>query len=122
MNNNLKLPIHYLEITDFDSDGNLKNPTIPTNKPVLIMVQGNFCGHCQHAKPYFQTFADKHKNIYCLTIQVDGNKPTEQGISSFVGKLDKSFTGAVPHYIYLNNGKKSKTGALTLELLEQFTN
>ena len=49
----LRRPVGYLEASDFDEAGNLINPTL-MNKPVLIMVQAEFCGYCTKAKPGFQ--------------------------------------------------------------------
>ena len=114
----LYLPINYLETDDFNDNG----LNIKSDKPALILIQGDFCHFCTDCKPHFQQFADKYSNnINCFTAQIDGNRPSEQKLSSVIAHLDPSFKGAVPQYILLINGKnKSHTGKMTLVELEKF--
>jgi thiol-disulfide isomerase/thioredoxin len=64
--------VTYLEGSDINQDGSIK-PHALTGKPIIVMVQGNFCGHCTRAKPAFAQFA---KNPYCscMTVQIDGDE------------------------------------------------
>jgi thiol-disulfide isomerase/thioredoxin len=66
--------IGYLEMTDIDAMGNLKS-SVCGGKPVIIMFQASWCGHCKHAKPEFQKFADENSGkVVCLTVQEDEEK------------------------------------------------
>lgn len=63
--------IVYLENEDFDTNGKLKHKF---NKPVVVMIQGNFCGYCKQMKPAFDEFSKKMKDrVIAATIQIDGN-------------------------------------------------
>ena len=88
--------IPYLEETDVNSDGSLK-AHVCKGKPVVVMVQGNFCGYCTSAKPDFQRFAQTAQNVSSVTVQIDGgpmdkraNKKlslvnTSPGVPAFLG-------------------------------------
>lgn len=93
------IEIPYLEDTDFNPDGSLK-PHVNQGMPCVVMVQGNFCGYCNQAKPAFQQFADAKKAVAC-TIQIDGS-PSEKKCAAIVQALDKSYRG-VPCYLGFNS-------------------
>ena len=104
----LQKPIGYLVNSDFDEDGNLTNKKIPTNIPVLIMIQANFCGYCSHAKPAFQEFANKNEGkVFCATIQGDGKEVGEKELMRKIKKIDPSFRG-YPSYVVYKNSKLNK--------------
>jgi len=118
----LNKPVAYLVDSDFDSNGNLSNPEIPKNKPVLLMIQAAFCGHCTTAKPAYQEFANKNGGkVFVATIQADGKeKGEEDGIGKRIEKLDPSFQG-FPHYMLYWKGKRySHDGGRSVADLEQF--
>ena len=105
----LNSPIVYLTDSDIDSKGDLINANIPNNKPVMVMVQAGFCGHCTHAKPAFQDFADANKDkVFCATIQADGTEPGEKELGRRLNTFLPKFRG-FPHYVLYHNGKFHKT-------------
>lgn len=107
MNKYLNNPVAYLQDSDFDSNGNIKNPVIlNSGKPVVIMIQANFCGYCTQAKPDFQNFADKNRNkVFCATIQGDGNEPGEKELSKRIDSIKPGFQG-FPDYVLYRNGRR----------------
>ena len=118
----LQKPVAYLTDSDFDNNGNLINKKIPTDIPVIIMVQANFCGYCSHAKPAFQEFAIKNeKKVFCATIQGDGNQPGEKEAMQKIKKIDPSFRG-YPTYLGFKNGKfiKVHNGGRNVDDLDKF--
>lgn len=114
-------PVYYLVDTDFDNKGNLINKNIPLDKPVVIMIQANFCGYCTVAKPAFQEFAHKYQNkVFCATIQGDGTEKGEPELSNKIKTIDPQFRG-FPGYVLYRNGKYVKSGdARSLVELEKF--
>jgi len=118
----LNKPVAYLVDTDFDANGNLINPQIPKNIPVVIMIQAKFCGHCTNAKPAFQEFANKNQGkIFCATIEGDGTQKGEKELSDNLKKIDPTFRG-FPSYVGYKNTKfiKSHNGGRKLQDLENF--
>lgn len=100
----LNKPVAYLQDFDFDSSGNLINQSIPKNKPVIIMIQAEFCGHCTTAKPAFQDFANKNKDrVFCATIQGDGKQKGERELSKNINKIHPNFRGYPSYVVYKNN-------------------
>lgn len=98
-------PVVYLQDSDFDASGNLINPNIPKDQPVVIMIQANFCGYCTQAKPAFQQYADQNKGkVFCATIQGDGTEKGEKELGSNIDKIKKGFRG-YPDYIKYKGGK-----------------
>lgn len=98
-------PIAYLDNNDFDNDGNLINKNLlQSNKPIFIMIQAVFCGHCTVAKPYFQKFAENNK-VICCTIQGDSKISSTKGINNKLRTICPDFTG-FPSYIVIHKGKK----------------
>jgi thiol-disulfide isomerase/thioredoxin len=116
----LNYPIGYLQVTDFDANGNLVNPELPKDRNILIMIQANFCGFCTKAKPDFQNLANDGE-IVCLTIQADGEEKGEKELGEILRKLDPSFRG-FPHYVLYREGKRVAThdGGRSKEDLKDF--
>ena len=99
------MPITYLDSGDFNSDMSLKN-YVGSEKNVIIMVQGNFCGYCTSAKPDFITFSKQCQNAVCFTLQIDDDLAKD--VASKIKLLDKNYQG-VPIYLGFKNGKYVKT-------------
>lgn len=100
----LNKPVAYLQDFDFDSSGNLINQSIPKNKPVIIMIQAKFCGHCTVAKPAFQEFAMKNKDkVFCATIEGDGKEKGESELAKNIKKVYPDFRGYPSYVVYKNN-------------------
>jgi len=118
----LNKPVAYLVDSDFDNNGNLVNPEIPKDIPVLIMVQANFCGHCTHAKPEFKKLADENNNkIFCATIQGDGQEKGEKELGQRLSNMFHKFRG-FPEYMLYKNGKfvKQHEGGRSSNELKEF--
>ena len=101
MDNDLHGPIAFMQVTDFDDNGNVINPDIPKDKPMIIMIQASWCGHCTNSKPAYQSFANNSKDtVFCATIAADGN---EQGEKELAQKFSKGMKGILvrgfPTYI-----------------------
>lgn len=67
--------VPYLQGPDINADGSL-TPEVGKGKPVVIMMQGDFCGYCTQAKPDFQKFANESKNVQACTVQIDDQDPS----------------------------------------------
>ena len=118
----LKKPVAYLTDKDFDREGNLIQPNIPKDIPVIIMVQAKFCGYCTQAKPAFQEFASKmNGKVFSATIQGDGDQEGEKELGSRIKMIDPSFRG-YPHYMAYKHGRYLKThdGGRSVEDLQKF--
>lgn len=117
----LTKPVAYLESSDFDKEGNLVNSEIPSDVPVVIMVQANYCGFCTQAKPEFQAFADKmNGKVFVCTIQGDGDQQGEQELKSKLNQWYPDFKG-YPHYLLYKGGKrvnKQNRGRSVSDLIE----
>jgi len=99
-------PVAYLDTNDFDDNGNLINPLIPTTVPVFIMIQANFCGYCKIAKPDFQTFAQNNLGkFFCASIQADSQNPDVQALKNKMGNIYPGLQG-FPSYIIFFQGKR----------------
>lgn len=70
------------------------------------MVQANKCGHCSNAKPAFQKFAEKNRDVACLTIQCNMGNSTEEEkkLLNIVLELKPDFQG-FPDYMKFVGGK-----------------
>lgn len=102
-------PIAYLENNDFDKNGNLINPNIPKNIPVVIMIQASWCVHCRNSKPAFQEFANKNQNkVFCATIHADGDLPSEKELSKRIRYIKKGFKGFPDYMLYKNGSQINK--------------
>lgn len=122
MSDDFAKPIGYLEDSDFDDQGNLVNPDIPNNIPVVIMIQASWCGHCRKAKPAFKQFAIKNQGkVFCATIQADGTRESEKKLGKRIPSIKKGFRG-FPEYALYKGGTpvdKQITGR-GVEHLESF--
>jgi thiol-disulfide isomerase/thioredoxin len=85
--------IHYLENKDVDSNYKLK-PYVTTNKPVVVLCQSNYCGHCITAKPAYEEIASKRNDISWCSIQSEDGQlkdavlswyPQMRGIPCYLG-------------------------------------
>ena len=120
----LNKPIAYLVDSDIDANGDLCNPQIPKDKPVLLMIQADFCGHCTKAKPAYQEFANKNSGkVFVATIQGDGDQKGEKELGKRIEKIDSSFQG-FPHYMLYDKNRKRFThnGGRDVASLEEFVN
>jgi len=95
--------VAYLEDGDISPDGKLK---IPDNgKPVVIMLQGTFCGYCHKIAPDFQQATNALKDkANIATIVIDEQKQLGKEAASYI----HNFKG-VPTIVIFKNGKYSKT-------------
>ena len=101
--------VGYLQNSDFDNAGDIINPSIPKDIPVIIMIQGNFCGYCTQAKPAFKEFADRNRGkVFCATIQGDGKEPGEKELGARIKTIDPNFQG-YPSYVKYMGGKRVST-------------
>ena len=99
--------VAYLEESDFDTKGNLINPDIPHNKPVVVMMQASWCPHCKHATPDFDKFAELTKGkVFCATIQSDGDRESEKTLGKRIKETIKSNFRGFPDYALYKNGKR----------------
>jgi thiol-disulfide isomerase/thioredoxin len=84
--------IPYLEMKDVMQDGSLP-PKTTKGKPVVLLIQSDYCPHCTHCKPDFQEFADTTPEVTALTIQTDdggdgqslGRLYPTQGVPAILG-------------------------------------
>lgn len=94
MDNKYLVRVPYLEGIDINDDGSLK-PHVGNGKPVIVFVQGLFCGYCTQAKPDFQSFC-KNPNVVGATVQIDGG-PSEKDANAKLKKVNTS--KGVPAYL-----------------------
>ena len=121
------LEIGHLQDIDFDAEGRLKTSSFGAgNKPVLVMIYGSYCGHCQKAKPDFARVFKDHKQskVFLAAIQTDDTDPSVQKLMkrlpSILSKYGISFNG-VPTYVLYHNGRwKEYTGGRDAESLRLF--
>jgi len=118
--------VAYLEVDDFDSNGNLKSyvnngKSGSPGKSVVLMAQGNYCGYCQQAKPAFEKFAQTTPNIVSATIVTDG-EPSEKAAAKFIKKWDPSHKGVPAYFGFAPNGqfKKVHQGSRDTAALKAF--
>lgn len=111
--------IPYLEVQDVNQDGTLKSH-VGKGKPVVLMVQGNFCGYCTQAKPAFEEFARNVQNAVAVTVQIDGDQSEKQA-NALIAKINPG--KGVPVFLgFDENGKFEKlhTGNRDANSLMQF--
>jgi thiol-disulfide isomerase/thioredoxin len=117
----LQYPVYYLEKSDFNNDGDLVNKKIPTDKPVFIMLQANWCPHCTNAKPAYQQFANRNEDkAFVCAIQVDGTRPGEQNIKSLIRNIYPDFQGYPSYIVYYKGEKIPFEEGRSLSHLENF--
>jgi len=120
----LNYPIFYLKKSDINKKGEISNPSIPKNVPIIVMIQSSNCGWCIKAKPEYQKFANKfgyyikngnYRNLYekyeknnidniafVTTIQPDIDDGFDE---KTIKKIDNNFKG-FPHFMVMKDGKK----------------
>lgn len=111
--------IPYLEEADVNADGTLK-PHITNGKPVVLMLQGDFCGYCTQAKPEFQRLRQRARDFSCATIQIDG-PPSDRKANAVVSKVVQ--TQGVPAFLGFNRQGRFASmynGPRTADGLEAF--
>ena len=116
-------PVAYLQVSDFNSNGQLTNPLL-TKGRVFIMLQAIFCGHCTTSKPAFQQLTNKYSgkgNVIFATVQGDGTEKGEKDLSQMMTKLIPGFKG-FPTYVLYENGSFKTTfeGGRSVEAMEKF--
>ena len=90
--------VAYLEDPDVGKNGKIINTDVPKDIPVVIMIQATWCGHCKNALPAFQEFANATVGkVFCATIQIDGERPSEVALGKRLKIIDPSFSG-FPHF------------------------
>jgi thiol-disulfide isomerase/thioredoxin len=121
-------PIKYLESSDFDDDGNIMySEILPSNKPLMILLQSNSCGYCNMAKPDFQRFAEFNKDrLTSATIQFDAAadpKFRSLNLNFTPEKVNNIYSGlrGFPSYVlYIGNTKYKYDGNRDFESLNNF--
>jgi len=99
--------VAYLEDSDFDKNGNIINPDIPRNTPVVVMMQASWCPHCKHATPDFDKFAELSQGkVFCATIQSDGDRESEKVLGKRIKETIKSNFRGFPDYALYKDGKR----------------
>ena len=94
--------VSYLEDEDFDSNGRI---LLDLEKPLIVMLQGEFCGFCREMKPSYQDAAEKSKNIaYFSTIQMDGDESEKKLAKRFGDIVGMEIPGVPSVYAILPNG------------------
>ena len=99
----------YLE--QHDLEGSKLSPQIleiANQRPVLVMIQAGFCGHCQDAKPEFQKCADNNTDILHCTIVSDGSD-SEQGIAQDIGSKVEQYDGVPTFMLFSSDGSHTAT-------------
>lgn len=114
MSFNFKYPVVYLEIEDFDPVSGLLHGEFK-EKPVLVMIQANYCGACTRSKPDFQKLADKNPGFTLATVQLDGEKESERKIVNILDKISPSITSIPVYILFFNNQKIMYTGTTRTE-------
>jgi len=134
-NNNTVLlyPVAYLDNNDFQEEklpnGKIEHKLVlPNNihndKDVVVMLQTSWCPHCTSAKPAFQKFAKQYeKEIFCATIQADGDTDEEKKLGKRIEKIVPGFRG-FPEYCLFVKGKRvdKQIKHRTVEGLIEFAN
>jgi thiol-disulfide isomerase/thioredoxin len=114
--------VPYLDISDFNSDGTLKD-LVGKGKCVVIMVQANYCGFCTEAKPAYEKIAKNKNKVVFTTICIDGDED-EKEATTFLKKWDPSYRGVPSYYGFDKRGnfKKVHNGGRDEESLMKFAN
>jgi hypothetical protein len=115
--------VPYLTIDDFNADGTLKSH-VGKGKPVVMMVQGVFCGYCTQAKPDFHQFVKSTQKVTGVTLQSDGD-PSEKKAYELVKNLTGPQMKGVPAYLAFNKEGKFigvHQGGRDINSLHEFAN
>lgn len=110
--------VGYLEDEDVDQKGNLINPEIPTNVPIILMIYASWCPHCEHFLPTMNQFAEQNRDKVCvLAIQADDSRPSVQALASRIKTMYPDFRG-FPTILKFKNGKRVKNAVLQERSME----
>lgn len=102
--------VGYLENQDVDTKGNLINPKIPKNKPVVVMVMAGWCPHCVSMKPIYQEFANQYRDkVFCTVIQQDGDRQSEKDLAARIKTFYPEFRGYPTFFLYKNGKRINKS-------------
>ncbi len=114
-------PVIYLDKTDFNENGDLVS--IKTDKPIFIMIQAVFCGHCTKAKPWFQEFSLNNKDrVVCCSIQGDAEYPDAKNMGNIIKKICPNFLGFPSYTVFYNGNYIEYDGGRKVEDLQNFLN
>jgi len=118
----LTKPVAYLDSSDFDDNGNIINQNIPQDdKPIFILIQANFCGHCRVAKPEFQQFAENNVNtFFCATIQADSEEPLVKDLQPKMNSIYPNLVGFPSYMIYYKRKRILYNGGRKCQDLQAF--
>lgn len=113
--------IGYLEDDDFTNNGLL---SLNESRPVLVMIQGSYCGYCTKMKPEYQKAADKVKKCKFTTIELDGKLESEQKLAKRLDHILPITIKGVPTVIAYKGGNfyKEYTGDRSEQSLIEFAN
>ena len=76
----------YLEDTDFD--GNKLKSNVGNGLPCVVLLQGNYCGHCKNVKPMYEQLAQQIRNNCVLTtIQQDHPDTSVKNAYTIMSKI-----------------------------------
>ena len=106
-----------MERHDFTNDGNLVARLCHT--PTFVMFQANGCIHCNTAKPAFQQLAATGI-VRCMTVQADGDLPSEREIVKIIDKIYPGFRGYPSYMLFVNGRKIPYTGSRDVSSMYSF--
>ena len=111
--------VAFLEDDDIDQQGHLRIGD--TEKNVMVMIMGDFCGYCTKAAPVYHEFALKHGNDAFMTAVLIDGEETEKKLGQRLRHLIPNYQG-VPMFVLFKDGKYTAThdGPRTVEGLESF--
>lgn len=111
--------VAFLEDSDVDDNGHL-NVGADT---AVVMLMGNYCGHCKTAAPEYHKFALKNKNKALIAAVLLDGEESEKALGQRMDKIIPGFRG-VPTFVIFKNGQYKAThdGSRTAEDLEVFLN
>lgn len=95
--------VGYLENDDMKDDGTLTIKPCPKN--AVVLVYGDFCGHCKNFKPIFQAVANEKSDVSFYAIDLGGTRPSQKLLSSKLNKCLTNYRG-VPHIVFYKNCKR----------------
>lgn len=107
----MSYPIIHLEISDFDSNGNLKNSFFD-DKLTILMIQYTKCGFCHTLSPIYKSvseyFFKQNDKIVLTTVVLDSEFKSEREIVKIIDKIVPDIKG-VPSFVVFKNKKVYST-------------
>jgi thiol-disulfide isomerase/thioredoxin len=109
--------VNYLEGGDISKEGKLLPHVVKGKKLAIVMVQGNFCGYCNKAKPDYEKLAELLPSVAVLTVQIDGAQGDKEA-SKNISVVNKN-PGVPSYLIFDRNGNflKSHDGGRDVQSL-----